>query len=194
MKSRLSAGDAKSAAPRKECFSRRSLRTFAIFAISALAVAFAAVSAQQPAPNAAWTIQLDEIVSPAAANTMEPQLTVEGSRTILSWLERNGPHTTLKFAERTAGGWSGARTAAQGDNFMVNASDVPSVRLLADGTLVAEWLTRRGYSYGYSRYGYSPWYYGPFYPGYTEMNSPDYFVRLTFAPDGMLKASKRFYK
>jgi len=65
---------------------------------------------------------------------------------------------------------------------------------LKDGTVVAEWLMRRGYSYGYSTYGYSPWYYGPFYPGYTEMNSPDYFLRLTFGPDGMLKASKSFYK
>jgi hypothetical protein len=65
---------------------------------------------------------------------------------------------------------------------------------LKDGTVVAEWLTRRGYSYGYSVYGYSPWYYGPFYPGYGEVNSPDYFLRLTFGPDGMLKAWKRFYK
>jgi len=65
---------------------------------------------------------------------------------------------------------------------------------LKDGTIVAEWLTRRGYSYGYSLYGYSPWHYGPYYPGYAEMNSPDYFLRLTFAPDGMLKAWKGFYK
>jgi hypothetical protein len=65
---------------------------------------------------------------------------------------------------------------------------------LKDGTIVAEWLTRRGYSFASSRYGYSPWYYGPYYPGYAEINSPDYFLRLTFGPDGMLKAWKHFYK
>jgi hypothetical protein len=65
---------------------------------------------------------------------------------------------------------------------------------LKDGTVVSEWLTRRGYTWGYAQYGYYPWYYGPFYPGYTEMNSPDYFLRLTFGPDGTLKAWKHFYR
>jgi hypothetical protein len=69
---------------------------------------------------------------------------------------------------------------------------------LQDGTLVAEWLTRRGYRqihpvgayYG----GYAPWYYGPFYPTYIDSYSPDYFLRLTFGPDGKLKEWKRFAK
>jgi len=65
---------------------------------------------------------------------------------------------------------------------------------LMDRTVVAEWLTRKGYSYASAQYGYSPWYYGPFYPGYAEVNSPDYFLRLTFGPDGMLKAWKHFYR
>jgi hypothetical protein len=62
----------------------------------------------------------------------------------LSWLELAGPHTTLKFAERTVSGWSDVRAAAEGNDFMVNAADVPSVRLLADGTLVAQWLQQDG--------------------------------------------------
>ena len=63
---------------------------------------------------------------------------------ILSWLELKGIHTTFKFAERTAYGWSDTRTVASGDDFMVNSSDVPSVRLLADGTLAAHWLQQDG--------------------------------------------------
>lgn len=69
---------------------------------------------------------------------------------------------------------------------------------LQDGTLVAEWLTRRGYARSYPAfgyYGYSPWAgYGPIYPAYIDSYSPDYFLRLIFDPDGKLKAWKKFAK
>ena len=69
---------------------------------------------------------------------------------------------------------------------------------LTDGTAVAEWMTRRGYSggsvgfmygYGYPYHGY-PYYH---YPSYylAEPPAPDYFIRLTFGPDGKLQAYKR---
>jgi hypothetical protein len=60
---------------------------------------------------------------------------------------------------------------------------------LGDGTVVAEWLTRRGYSRGYSAAGYGYWHgWWPYYPPYFDSYSPDYFLRLTFGPDGTLKA------
>ncbi len=66
---------------------------------------------------------------------------------------------------------------------------------LADGTVVAEWLMRRGY---YSTYGYYPfpgyYYYGPVYPTYMNTYVPDFFLRLTFGPDGKLAAWKKFYR
>jgi hypothetical protein len=69
---------------------------------------------------------------------------------------------------------------------------------LEDGTVVAEWLTRRGYRQVYPVGGYyghcAPWYYGPFYPTYVDSYTPDYFLRLTFGPDGKLKAWKKFAK
>jgi hypothetical protein len=69
---------------------------------------------------------------------------------------------------------------------------------LSDGTVVAEWLTRRGYYYSHpigGFYGpYGPWCYGPFYPGYIDSYSPDYYLRLTFGPDGRLTAWKKFAK
>ncbi len=68
---------------------------------------------------------------------------------------------------------------------------------LTDGTTVAEWLTRRGYTtvHGMYGYGYSPWFYGPYYPGYIDSyTSPDYYLRLIFGPDNRLKAWKTFYK
>jgi hypothetical protein len=63
---------------------------------------------------------------------------------------------------------------------------------LADGAVVAEWLTRRGY--GYSTPAYPYWYGGPFYPTYFTDSSPDYYLRLVFAPDGRLKDWKKFAK
>lgn len=67
---------------------------------------------------------------------------------------------------------------------------------LTDGTLVADWLTRRAYhDYypvgGYYSYGHYR-YYRPFPPTYLDTYSPDYFLRLTFAPDGRLQSWKRF--
>ena len=69
---------------------------------------------------------------------------------------------------------------------------------LTDGTVVAEWMTRRGYSggsvgfmygYGYPYHGYPYHLYSPYYMA--EPPSPDYFIRLTFGPDGKLQAYKR---
>jgi len=69
---------------------------------------------------------------------------------------------------------------------------------LTDGTVVAEWMTRRGYSggsvgfmygYGYPYHGYPYYLYPPYYMA--EPPSPSYFIRLTFGPDGKLQAYKR---
>jgi hypothetical protein len=90
------------------------------------------------------TLVPDALTLPAGANTSEPQMTAQGGRVILSWLEIAGKRAWLKFAERTPSGWTDPRTAASGDDFMVNAADVPSVRRLADGSLVAQWLQQYG--------------------------------------------------
>jgi hypothetical protein len=55
-------------------------------------------------------------------------------------MERAVPRSVFKFAERTATGWSEAKTVASGNDLVVNAADVPSVRALADGTLAAAWM------------------------------------------------------
>lgn len=69
---------------------------------------------------------------------------------------------------------------------------------LEDGTLVAEWLTRRGYTrthspIGYGYHGFYPYrYYGPIYPSYMETSSPDYFLRLVFGADNRLIDWRRY--
>jgi hypothetical protein len=102
--------------------------------------------------TAEWIGSLAQVTSPAAPrDSAQPQITVQGDRAVLSWIEREGTRATLKFAEWTAGAgtgagaaWSEARTVASGDNFFVNWADVPSVRALADGSLAAHWLQKSG--------------------------------------------------
>jgi hypothetical protein len=82
--------------------------------------------------------------SPAGAGSSAPQLTTEGARVVLSWIETKDDKATVRFAERTPSSWSESRDVASGDNFFVNSSDVPSVRALPAGTLVAHWLQMNG--------------------------------------------------
>jgi hypothetical protein len=76
-----------------------------------------------------------------AAGSMAPQLTRHAAGVVVSWLETGSAgRATLKYAERTAAGWSRAQTVASGTDWFVSWADVPSVSRLADGTLVAQWL------------------------------------------------------
>jgi hypothetical protein len=63
---------------------------------------------------------------------------------LVSWIERSGDLATLKFAERTASGWTPARTVASGRDWFVNWADVPSVLRLPSGAIVAHWLQKSG--------------------------------------------------
>ena len=67
---------------------------------------------------------------------------------------------------------------------------------LSDGTTVDEWLTQHSRvvvapePYFLERGGY----FGPDTPSYSETDVPDYFLRLTFGPDGKLRSWKQFAK
>ena len=89
-------------------------------------------------------LTIQQVSIGAAEGSAQPQLTAMGDRALLSWIERSGKLATLKFAERTASGWSEPRTVASGEDWFVNWADVPSVVLLDDGTLAAHWLQRSG--------------------------------------------------
>ena len=60
---------------------------------------------------------------------------------------------------------------------------------LQDGTLVTEWLTRRGLRHSTVHAMSGFW-----VQQYDAPASPDYFLRLTFGPDGVLQAWKRVIK
>lgn len=58
----------------------------------------------------------------------------------MSWIERDGDRSSLRFVERNAEGWSPARTAASGSNWFASWADTPSVLRMTNGTLVANWF------------------------------------------------------
>lgn len=89
-----------------------------------------------------WATSVQQIPSPAAPGSAQPQLTVSERGVLLSWIERTGEVASLKFAERTRAGWSEPRTVASGDSWFVNWADVPSVVRLADGSLYGHWLQK----------------------------------------------------
>jgi hypothetical protein len=129
------------------------MRTLAMFPVI-LALQALATPVQTPPP---WPLQVVPVVSPAAAGSGQPQLSASKRGVLLSWVEQSGNQATLRFAERTAGGWSEARTVASGTDWFVNWADVPSVVRLANGTLAAHWLQKSGSStYAYDvRLSYS---------------------------------------
>jgi hypothetical protein len=107
-------------------------------------------SCSQPAPQApaaeqtAAPFTVTPIDSPAGPGSSEPNLTVQGERLFLSWLEDDEGHSTLRFAERTATGWTPAQSIRSSDQINVNAEDIPSVQILANGTLAAAWTDKNG--------------------------------------------------
>ena len=89
--------------------------------------------------------------------------------------------------------WAGRIGSYTHDQAVLEFGPPDKQARVEDGTLVAEWLTRRGHTVVYSPYGYAPCYYGPMYSAYLESYSyPDYYLRLVFGPDGRLKAWKNY--
>jgi hypothetical protein len=113
------------------------------FITLALLAAFTSVTAQERSA-ASWSPTIAPVTSPAGTNSAQPQLFASARGLILSWVEREGPKASLRFAERTANGWSVPMTVASGTDWFVNWADVPSVIRLANGTLVGHWLQKSG--------------------------------------------------
>jgi hypothetical protein len=117
------------------------MKRVTIFVIVAAGVIAALIAARKMAPVVWQVAEVQPIDAPAAANgSAQPQLSVQGDKLLLSWIELINADATLKFAERTSTGWSAARKVAAGRDWFVNWADVPSVVRLADGSLAAHWL------------------------------------------------------
>ena len=108
-----------------------------------LLAALACACGVQPSPDSqplTWSVSLDEAASPSFPSSAQPQLTASPRGVILSWLEQTGSTNVLKWAERTADGWSPPKPVTSGDDWFVSWADVPSVQRLSNGTIAAHWL------------------------------------------------------
>lgn len=100
------------------------------------------------------TARVEELPSPAAPGSAEPNLDVGPDGTVhMSWLEplATGQGHALKVASLEGSSWSRPETVRSGRDFFVNWADFPSVLSLGDSRLVAHWLQRTGtatYAYG----------------------------------------------
>jgi hypothetical protein len=90
--------------------------------------------------TAAWSAKIEPVNAPSGPNSSGPQLTASDRGIILSWVERAGATAHLKFAERTATGWTEPTTVASGNNWFLSYADPPTVLRRPGGTLVASWL------------------------------------------------------
>jgi hypothetical protein len=115
------------------------MRRWAAALAGVVAITAASGLASQTAP-----LNPQSVTTPAAPNSGQPQLSVSRRGVLLSWIERNGDLATLKFAERTATGWTAAKTIASGRDWFVNWADVPSALRLPSGAIVAHWLQKSG--------------------------------------------------
>jgi hypothetical protein len=60
---------------------------------------------------------------------------------ILSWIEPSGDGSALKYARLDGDRWSSPMTVAEGDDWYVNAADVPGVEALSPELWAAHWRT-----------------------------------------------------
>jgi len=111
---------------------------------SYVSVAIVVISSAAALSSQAREPVMTTLPSPAGPASAQPQLTVSSRGVLLSWIEREGELAALKFSERTAQGWTPARTVASGRDWFVNWADVPSVLRLSDGTLYGHWLQKSG--------------------------------------------------
>jgi hypothetical protein len=95
---------------------------------------------------AAFAPAVREMPTPAAKESGQPNLTTGPKGEVyLSWLERvEGKRFALRLATREGAGWSEPRTISEGDDWVVNWANFPSLAALPDGSLAAHWLTRAG--------------------------------------------------
>ena len=109
--------------------------------LSAAAIVHSAHAAQPPAKPG---LVVETLKPPAAGDATAAQMTSGGGKMLLSWLERAGEKTSLKFSERLPTGWSTPMLVVSSEHVISNFADVPSVRALADGSLLAHWIEMNG--------------------------------------------------
>ena len=108
--------------------------------ISCYLLVFLAFSCAKPkSPE----FHISSIATPSAEDSLTPRLfTSSNGKTYLSWLERKGEKTQLKYSQLDNAQWSTPKLISEGDNWFINWADFPSF-IENEGTLSAHWLQKR---------------------------------------------------
>ena len=94
------------------------------------------------ATSGAALASMHALASPVGEGGGEPRLTRDAAGApLLSWLEPVGDagDLALKYARLAGDDWTGAAVAAQGQDWIVSAADLPSVQALSERLWVADW-------------------------------------------------------
>lgn len=93
---------------------------------------------------AAQTADIRAFDPPASKESGMPFLTKSPDGKIyLSWVDMLGAEGhALRVSRWTGSGWNAPETIAQGRNWFANWADVPAISALADGSMLAHWLTK----------------------------------------------------
>ena len=86
---------------------------------------------------------LTEITSPAGSGSRQLNVSAgPGGELYLSWIEvTDAGLPALKFASRTADGWSAARSVVESEDMIVDYADFPSLLALGKGAFAAHWMS-----------------------------------------------------
>ena len=97
----------------------------------------AAVAAQAPQP---WTLKIQPLELGSQRGSNGAQVSVSPRGVLVSWIDSDNDEPTLKFAERTATGWTQPTKVASGEDWFITEADTPSVLRLSNATLVGDWM------------------------------------------------------
>lgn len=101
------------------------------------------LAACEPQPQAA-ELMVQELPTPAATESLAPQLFAFADILSLSWLEASAEGHALRYSLWQDGGWSEPRLVASGGDWFVNWADMPGVMPAGDGNWLAWWLQKSG--------------------------------------------------
>jgi hypothetical protein len=111
--------------------------------ITALSLMTVLASCSDTKNDAKATTEIVALPSPAADSCAEPYLFTDSKGVVhLSWVEKKGKESTLRFATLNKDQWSQPSVITSGNNWFVNWADYPVLSSDANGNMLAHYLEK----------------------------------------------------
>ena len=106
---------------------------------------FSCKNNEQTISQEVMTAQVKQLSSPADTASAEPYLfTDKNGLVYLSWIEKKGKESVLKFSMLHDSVWSAPTDIASGTNWFVNWADYPLLAADGNGNVIAHYLEKSG--------------------------------------------------